>query len=209
MIFFLAFYNLVPSLCFAKDDSNNKEQTSKPKTSATEKNTDKSKAKTETPKKDNNPTKNKTESNENTNKTENDSKSDESQKENSEENTIKSKSSVPKMNSILPEKSTSEEQTKDDSSENKDKEFSEIEFNLPEVKDSELEETLNSQIPESTPPTRDLPKTIMAWILIACGVALILAAIILNLKMPNDMNFRYHEKHKSKSRKNKYNFRYK
>lgn len=208
IVFFLGFGNIAPCFCIAKENSNNTGQTSKSKTSTTEKNTNKNK--TENQKKDDKSQKNKTESSENTNKPESDNKNEESQKEISEENTTKSKSSVPKMNSILSEKSTTDNQKSDSNNEETSKEISENEFNLPQVDDSEVAETSNIPTPESTSEPRDMQKTIFAWIMICVGVAVILATIIINLKMPRgNIHNRYHEKHGIKSGKNKYRLKYK
>lgn len=110
------------------------------------------------------------------------------------------------MNSILPEKSATDSQKATNGDENKAEELSETEFNLPEVKDEEVSTPPNTPLPESNIETRSIPKTILAWILMAVGVAVILGAIILNLKMPRGINLKYHEKHgiRSGKRKNKY-----
>ena len=115
------------------------------------------------------------------------------------------------MNSILPEKSATDSQKATNGDENKAEEIPETEFNLPEVKDEEVNASPNTPLPESNTEARSVPKTILAWILIAVGIAVILGAIILNLKMPHGMNLKYHEKHgiKSGKRKNKYRLKYK
>lgn len=198
-------------MCTAKENSNSTKQSSSATPSAAEKNTQTKEKKTENQSKKENPAKNNNGSAEGTNQPESETKKDDAQKENSENKTVKSKSPVPKMNSILSEKSTDDNQKATNGNENEAKELSEVEFNLPEVKDEEVSASPNTPLPESNTEARSVPKTILAWILIVAGVAVILGAIILNLKMPHGMNLKYHEKHgiKSGKRKNKYRLKYK
>lgn len=199
--------SVYPITCNAKEDSN-ANQNSKPKTQATEKST-KAESKSKNEEKNATPKNRENSSGEGTNQNNSDVKKEEPQSENAEKPAVKEEQPIPKMNSILPEKSDAGEQKANSDISVPPKDIAEEKFDLPEIKEDEFEAAPNLQIPESENKTRDMPKTVIAWILIGLGIAVIIATIILNLKIPHGMNLKYHEKHGARSHKNKYNLRYK
>ncbi len=202
MVFLFVLAGLSICICHAEEIESTKIQSSKPKTSSIEK-SKKNEDKNEKAKKS------ETNSEENKNQQ---TVNEEPKKETPENKISKKESSVPKMNSILPEKSTNDSQKSKDNIEKTENQVSEPKFDLPEISESEIKKTSTSPIPDHQSNARDMPKTIFAWILIATGIVIILATIILNLKISQqNIQIKYHEKHGAKinKRKNKYRLKYK
>lgn len=199
----LVLLGLSPFVCIAKENSQETKKSSKPQTTITEK---KKKAESENKNKDNKKEKQAKE-NKQENSAESETENNDADKEKDKKENTEDKPYAPKINSIIPEKSEKnteqENQTEDTNAATEPEKF-----NLPEVDESAITEKPDL-IAENKQSTRSVPKTIIAWCLILLGIAIILATIILNSKMPQDMSFRYHEKHGIKSKKHKNNYRLK
>lgn len=200
----LILFSLSPCLCIAKENESTN-QHSKPKTSLTEKKKKESKNKNSQEEK-NNSKENKNENEPNSNSEASDQKKEKSKKEKQD-----NKPYAPKMNSIIPEKPENESQTSS-SNENIPTAGEAENFNLPEIEEIDINGKTH-MVPQTAKESRSIPKTIISWCLILLGIMTITAAIILNSKIPNGVNFKYHEKHNKKhvihNRKNKYRLKYK
>lgn len=200
----LVLLGLSPFVCIAKENSQETKKSSKPQATITDK---KKKAENENKNKDPKKEEKQAKENKQENSAESEMENNNADKEKDKKENAKDKPYAPKINSIIPEKSEKNKEPKNQN-ENANAVTEPENFNLPEVDESAITEKPDL-IAENKQSTRSVPKTIIAWCLILLGLAIILATIILNSKMPQDMSFRYHEKHGIKSKKHKNNYRLK